>query len=361
MNVSPYNNPIPFNNVSIYLDLRGVVLGQGNRAPTDADDAERYWEGFAQSRVGLCSGSIDANNRDIDVCENGQQRMEDFFGNNGLQYPNVIDVEAGTYSHVGIYIADLVIAPTYSYRSNVSTITISGVNPRTDFSERTVRGLSLFDLHGGDPNFLPLNRINQNIVVPNALEDFTLEIRIFLKNLLMHHRIETSSILDSILNTILNRPSSDSTSFISVSDWKEQHTLNTSLSLENIILRTRVYIPNSVGSIVISNDTGTSTDSMFYYAVMLADSNFNPLNEIPLAATSGNSSLHEDGKIKIKNLPFGQTYDLYKTCDLYYLNAAGNRVLGKDGYPETASICQEDISFTNLAEETVDVSCNCVP
>lgn len=120
----------------------------------------------------------------------------------------------------------------------------------------------------------------------------------------------------------------------------------------NLLFTARVYEPDDIGSIEISN-SGTVNANSDYYAAIPAGDTFDPVASpgLPYAAVAANVS---GVTPKIDNLPSG-SYDLYVVCDKNRNNGSGpDSQTGTDGYPETKASCATSIAVT--AGSTTQVS-----
>lgn len=312
------NNITSQSEIKWYIDIAEFRMAKGaGYTGTDPDD---YWMLFARERQVMCSETAALYDKVLDTCisDNGQGKLSSFFGE-GLTLP-AVDVKSGTYNHFAIYFRKLLTWPSESYTSSVFDSNLVSL-----FDNRYVNGTNIENLYNykigntDDVVMFPLERTDLNLTIDNNEKPYVIEVRVFLKNLMMKHVIDYSSIEDKQIG------------FVGPSDWATDHLYNDITSLEmlgdNMIFTARSYYPDNIGSIQVT----TADAANCYWAVVGAGDTFTPATELPLAATQAKQNY------LIKNLPAGN-YDLYKTCD-----TSGNGV-ANDGYPETATACDTNIS-----------------
>lgn len=311
-----------------YIDLAELRMAKGTGfSGTDADD---YWMLFARERQVLCSSTSALYDKELETCikNSGTSKLNSFF-NDGLSIP-AVDVKSGEYNHFAIYFRRLVTWPSNKYSSKSYSGDLAAL-----FDNRYVYGTNIENLYNyeeddsDDVIMFPLERTDLNLKIESNEKPYVVEVRVFLKNLMMKHLINYTSEDEQVF-------------FVGPSDWATDHLYNDSTYQEylgkNMIFTARVYYPDESGSIQVN--TGGAANC--YFAVVKAGDTFNPISELPLAATQATNGY------SIKNLPEG-TYDLYKTCD-----TSGNGV-ANDGYPETATSCATNVSVT--AGQTTSSGC----
>ncbi|MBV6492617.1 MAG: hypothetical protein LDLANPLL_00612 [Turneriella sp.] len=340
-----YANGLTVSRVKYYIDIAEIRIAQG-QGKSGSQSISDYWNQFAISRELLCSdyATVDSS-RHLPNCSsnNGIQKLYDFF-NGGYSY-KASDVTPGTYNHLGIYFRRFNTYPAARFNAAGQFINASGSVASQDASEQSMttafdnNGIYGFDMenlllnpYGGaasEPLMFPLQRKDLSIQVPGNNEPYVLEVRVFLKNLMMAHVIQGG----------------DGTGIVYVgpSDWnidhKYQDTYNSVRMGGSVLLTARTYEPASVGSIAI---TGGNANE--YFAAVPAGSAFNPLTALPLAATSATTGV-------IKNLMPG-SYDVYRTCDQTKCGTASTAgtcstpVPGQDGFPEKAVSCGPAVAVT---------------
>jgi len=344
---TPYN----FSDLNFYLDIADIRLATGTGLPANTKPAD-YWTYFTKERKLFCSTHYALLNYPLNGCieGNGQQSLTDFF-NEGYLYPTS-DLEAKTYSHVAIFFRKMVVNKAIKYDAAGN---ITG-NISTMFDNRSVNGIDLgskiLQVKPGtstingitDPLISPLERTDLQITIPDTELPYVLEVRVFIKNLLMNHVIQYGD------GTLSGLP----VTFVGPSDWNANHQFdnvdNAFKMGGNMVFYARVYQPEKSGNIVIT-DAGVNTTNLVYYAVMPAGTTF-PTNGLPYAATSV-----QGAGDKITNLPEG-LYDVYKTCDIQYRTAAG-LAIGQDGFPEKIVSCQTGVNVQAGQNTAVTLTCNC--
>jgi hypothetical protein len=280
----------------------------------------------------------------------GIDRLNAFF-NGGFTYP-AVDVASGNFNHLGIYFRRFVTYPAARFRgdgdfndgSNNSTDQTTAVNSMTSaFDNRTIYGMDiesfLQNAYGGtntEPMMFPLQRKDLSLNIYNDHEPYVLEVRMFIKNVMMVHVLQ---------NTGTTSPASDPTNsafiYVAPSDWNVNHAfqdLSNNLRQGGAIAMTaRTYQPAKVGSISITGGIVTTTN-LSYYVASPTSMTFTSATTLPYAATAAAAST------SITNLP-PDTYNVYRTCDVKKCansSTAGTcdaPVNGIDGFPETSTLC----------------------
>ncbi len=324
--------------VKWYIDLAEMRMAQGTGKPSGDTNAE-YYMLFAQERQVMCSDTSALYGKSLDTCisENGTAKLNAFFGD-GLQIP-AVDVKAGDYNHFTIYFRKLVTWPSEKY----TAVAYSG-DLVTLFDNRYIYGTNIENIYQykstdfSTPVLFPLQRTDLSLHVEDSERPYVMEVRIFLKNLMMKHVMDYTTTNEQI-------------SFVGPSDWAANHQYNVATYQEamgeNMIFTARIYHPDDVGSIQVTSGGGANC----YFAVVKSGESFDPLSRLPLAATQATNNY------LIKNLPSG-SYDLYKTCDTKWYKSGGLTVeANKDGYPETATICNGGLPITVTAGQVSTGGC----
>lgn len=338
-----------YTRVRYYIDIAEVRIAEG-QGKSSSQSISDYWSQFAISRQLMCSSYATADNKTLANCSdsNGIQRLSDFF-NGGFTYP-AVDIKAGFYNHLGVYFRRFSTFPSAIFNGSGSYIDGAGsvltsvaaaeTVPTTTFDNRQIYGTDIesflqnkYGETATEPLMFPLQRKDLSIRLTDAYEPYVLEVRIFLKNLMMIH--------------LTQNPVSPNTSLVYVapSDWNIDHAFrdatNGGKMGGSVIMTARIYQPAKVGSIQIPSTAGTGE----YFVAVPSDTVFDATTTLPYAATAGNNQI-------IKNLPPG-TYKVYRTCDLKYCSnnsTAGTcdnmAATNKDGFPETQSTVPVTVTVT---------------
>ncbi len=336
-----------------YIDIAEIRIST-RTDDFSGDDPTEYWSLFARDRMLMCSTyNSNKSGKYLDSCskQNGISQLANFF-EEGISYP-ATDLGEGTYKQVAIYFRKLITSPAYSFASDGTSANMQEVN----FDNQPVNGYNVLSLMqnspGGDGESLlfPLHNNNLNLTVTSDGKPYVIEARVFLKNLMMKHTAKTSS---------------GWLSFISPSDWSENHLYDTDSDAGkvggNVLMTARLYYPDNVGSLKITGAVDAD-----YVAVMPAGASFDPLTQLPYAATTATNKT-------ITNLPPG-TYDVYATCDLTYKTCStdvGGTMndctaetdtanVGKDGFPEKHVACGTSINVTANNTAIDATACDCQP
>jgi len=372
--VATYANSLSIGSVKYYIDIAEIRLAQG-QGKSSSQTISDYWSQFAIARQLMCTdtGTTEAG-RTLTNCgdQNGPQRLIDFF-NGGFTYP-AVDVATGNYNHLGIYFRRFNTYPAARFGSSGGFVDASGNSvSQTDsektvtatFDNKTIYGLDIesflqnsYGVTSTEPLMFPLQNKNLSISVTNGAEPYVLEVRVFLKNLMMTHTIQASDNSGLV--------------FVAPSDWNIDHKFkDTSYSTYmggSVLITARTYQPANVGKIQLQGTTSSGSD---YFAVVNAGSTFpgqawvdgtsTSTAALPLAATRGTNTT-------IANLPAG-SYDIYRTCDImkctntstagYCDQRTGTKASpSKDGYPETADKCGTvSVTANTTTSFTVPAAC----
>lgn len=337
-----------------YLDIAEIraAVGGGLASGSDPED---YYNYFARSRQLLCSEEYSYEGKELKNCraQNGSAKLAAFL-NDGFIYPST-DLKVQRYNHLAIYMRRIVIDPARFYDGTGAALSSS--EGTAQFDNRKIKGTeisSLMQLAPGDnadtqaPRLFPLERTDLDLPVPDNEKPYVMEVRIFMKNLMMKH-------VTSISTSLYNGGKLYS-AFVAPSDWAANHPYSDSTLAGrlggNTTFTARIYDPDNVRMLTVSSDSGTSGSTLYYYAVVPAGETFDPKAELPLAATQGTLPAN------IKNLP-PASYDLYKTCDLKYQTSSGETATANaDGYPETAVKCAT-VDLTGGDQSVSLTGCNC--
>ncbi len=337
-----YANTLAASRLKYYIDIAEVRIarGQGKSSSQDIDD---YWSQFAIDRQLLCS-DYTSTGQSLKNCseQNGVEKLYQFF-NGGFTYP-AVDIEAGTFNHLGIYFRRFNTAPAAIFNAsgtfsdaagNATTQTASEQAVTSVFDNRTIYGIdiesflqSAYGETPTEPRMFPLQRKDLNIAVEKSYEPYVLEVRVFLKNLMMTH-VRQLTIGSTTSGVVFAGPA----------DWDVNYAFKDSDNGGKIggslLMTARTYQPGKVGSITMNATSSAGR----YFAVQPAGTAYaSPVKTLPLAATTATNTI-------IKNLQPG-SYDVYLMCDNKRCtdastagscdNLAG---AGQDGFPETASLC----------------------
>jgi len=355
-----------------YFDIAEIRLAKG-QGKSSSQTITDYWQQFAISRQLMCSEYTTTSTQLLTNCadQNGIQRLAEFFSG-GFSYP-AVDVPRNNYNHLGIYFRRFVASGaalftgTGAYSGGTSTSAVSGVTAA--FDNRT---LYAFDVESslqnayGETNtqgrMFPLERKDLNLDIEGNQEPYVLEVRFFIKNLMMVH-------MRQITGDSANASSTSNSAIVytGLADWNVNHVLTDTLvgsvvsgnALKQggaLLMTARVYQPSKVGSIRMSSTVGSGYD---YFAVQPAGTTYTtPVVTMPLAATNGLNTT-------ISNLQPG-TYDVYRMCDAKYCSSSSTKgtcdtpAVGtnKDGFPETAKQCGTSVTVSTGTTTTV-LTTNC--
>ena len=198
----------------------------------------------------------------------------------------------------------------------------------------------------------PMERKDLSLTIVEDHEPYVLEVRIFIKNLMMVHVRQVTG------NSAVPSDSSNGAFvYVGPADWNINHAItdinaggiisgNATRQGGAVIFTARTYQPAKVGSI---NMTSAATSGE-YFAVVAAGTTFTG-SALQLAATAGTNT-------SITNLPAG-SYDVYRTCDKFKCASTSTggtcsaTVAGNDGYPETVQKCGSSVVVTAGTATTV--------
>lgn len=372
-------------NFNLYADIAELRIASGkgigsNQRPND------YYTYIGQSRQLLCSQTVALDGKSLDTCdEQGSVSKYNQFFNEGFNYP-ATDVREGVYPHMAIFFRRLVTDSSKSFNKEGTLVRTF----RSPFDNRNVNGRDIFAIYNviadkaADSKssktleLFPLQRTDLNLTIPGGRDSYTIEVRVWLKNILMKH--STGTIKYAADGTTIT--SAAFQTFIGPSDWRINHdyidTSNDNTIDDDmfnlgghILLAARVYQSIDVGSISIINGTADNAVNIHYYAAIPTsqgnfnpepDASSNPNPQLPYAATAGGITGN------IKNLPSG-SYNLYVTCDrkkfiaATYKDASADYTGGAtttentDGYPETATKCNtSEITVQHNVSTVFDIN-----
>ncbi|MBX3720577.1 MAG: hypothetical protein KF713_01955 [Turneriella sp.] len=363
-NIVSYANSISFSDLKYYIDIAEVRLAEG-QGKSSSQSISDYWSQFAITRQLMCSDYATADSRTLANCSdsNGITRLDAFF-KGGFTYP-AVDVATGNYNHLGIYFRRFATGPAALFNgdgsySNGTQTTVGDVNTAkqlvtTTFDNRSIYGQDIETLlqnpygqTATEPLMFPLQRKDLSLRVTNNAEPYVLEVRIFLKNLMMVHVFQATGDSTNTLSI-----DNQAKIYIGPADWNADHkfradaTFNTGEAGRQggaVLMTARVYQKNNVGQVTLSGATVTTSNSS-YYVLQPTGSTFTPTTTLPYAATAAQATT-----LTITNIPPG-TYDVYHTCDVNYctFNSTGgacDNLPGKDGFPETAALCTGTVTVT---------------
>lgn len=337
--------------LKIFMDLAEIRVSTGTGKPSGDLPAD-YWEMFAQDRQLLCSDYNAEYGKVLTDCqkEDGIGKLNQFF-NGGFTYP-AVDVPQGLYRHIGVYFRRIVTQPAYQFNGTGTFIQEN----RTSFENRTIKGFDFANYYqfapdastSTEPLLFPLQRTDLEMAVLGDDERYVMEVRIFLKNVMMTHISQLNILSDASLSANIL--------FASPSDWAFNHQWQSETNFNrlggNVILAARVYKPSTVGSIKMT--FGTACSQAYVAAVPAGTTYTTPVNKLPLVAT------RVGGSQVLENLPPG-SYDVYITRDKQFCNATNctNPTNDKDGFPETASLCAGGVTVAQGQQTTNAAVCAC--
>ena len=335
-----YANALKPSDIKYYIDLAEIRLasGQGKSSSQSISD---YWMQFAIERQLLCS---DYNTADpgltLSTCAaaSGIERLAAFF-NGGFTYP-AVDVPSGNFNHLGIYFRRFVTSPGARFNENGSYYNGSTEAPKAvtaAFDNRTIYGFDMeaflqnsYGATNTEPLMFPLQRKDLSLSIGGDYTPYVMEVRIFIKNLMMVHVLQGTAQDGSNASFIYTGPS----------DWNVDHAFKDGINAARqggaLIMTARTYQPSNVGSIQFSNGVATTTNISYYVAIPSGQT-FDSATTLPYAATAAATSG------TITNLPPG-TYNIYRTCDKTRCSTAStagscDNAAGTDGFPESSLLC----------------------
>lgn len=372
LNIVDYaNNQVTLSRVKYYIDLAEIRLAEG-QGKSSSQSISDYWSQFAITRQLMCSDYTSADeNRVLSNCSdsNGTQRLYDFF-NGGFTYP-AVDVANGSYNHMGIYFRRFATYPAAIFTgegkywdgsvtgstANPSTMAAAEKVPVTIFDNRSIYGRDVetllqnkYNETAAEPMMFPLQRKDLSLWINNGEGPYVLEVRIFIRNLMMVHVKQLSGNA-----TVPAEATNSSLIYVAPSDWNIDHAFKDSTNADkhggSMLMTARVYQPSKVGKIRMSA-AGTAGH---YFVAHPADKVFDPTTTLPLVATAATNTV-------ISNLAPG-SYNVYRTCDQKICSNAStagscDNVAGTDGFPETAKQCGGTHTVTAGTETNV-TTCAC--
>lgn len=350
--LSQYASTLDVSRLKYYIDIAEIRLAQGT-GKSSSQSISDYWSQLAISRQLMCSDYTTAESKVLTNCQdaNGVDRLSQFL-NGGFTYP-AVDVKSGDWNHLGIYFRRFVTYPAAIFNGDGtyyggSTTTAENATTAA-FDNRTIYGFDVesylqnrYGENVSQGRMFPLERTDLSIKVVNDHEPYVLEVRVFLKNLMMVHLRQLTGNASS---------ASDATNsaavYVGLADWKVNHSFvdvngstttgNGSRQGDSLAMTARTYQPSKSGTIQINSGIATTTNPS-YYVAMPGGTTFTASTTLPYAATAAAASA------TITNLPAG-TYDVYRTCDVKkcaYTSTGGTcdqTVNSPDGYPETSALC----------------------
>lgn len=349
--------------VGLYLDIGELRLSKGDYNQNffllnTAQKIKDFWEFFGRDRRVYCTDYYSTDAEEKDTCEKqgGKAALDDWFNGNGTVYP-VTDVEAGTYTHLGVYFRRIVTTHHRFFNAgNTNEDGESGdyyftmqadsdgepATSDTSFDTYEIPGTDYMEfaqyMSGEDtlvtyPRILPhtyktgVSRLD-DLVVDDSNEPFVLEFRIFLKNLMMQHKYDLGN----------GELFFSSISYVGLSDWRRDHFpwgADGQYNGGNLISRGRIYYPGRVGKVeVTDNEDALAVDDTYdpgngtygtnprgtapgmWLTLEYADIEYDSLrynrDKMPYVASYTEGAGTE---ITFPNIMPG-SYHLYRTCDL---------------------------------------------
>ena len=350
---SALNSTVSFDDVRLYIDFASINIASSSQSAfRDIPDAEK--QNFILGREVLCSSTSALDSRTLRTCHtnNGTEKLKQFF-QQGFVYGSTSDLLVQSYKSLAIFIRRFVIFPASTYTASLNETQTKSVFDNQRLEGQNIR--EFYDYAVGESTsresrFFPLFNNQLDIKVPDNNEKYILEIRIFMKNLLMKH---------------VNQYTQDTLkwqTFIGFSDWLSNHAYDNNNSQPtnnkrlggNAVIMARIYQGKYAGNIQISlfNPASCTGSGLAYWAIIKQSDTFET-HTFPLAATKLSGST-----ATIKNVPAG-SYSLYITQDKKRYTDSG-MANGQDGFPESFQLCQSNVVVKANEDSTVDaVSCVC--
>lgn len=362
---SPLSNSISYSDLKLYLDIADLQVSKHNYGKFSDFNGNIDFLEFVNDRELLCPIYTTYQNKTFTLCQanNGIQRHIDFF-NEGLTL-KANDLRSGDYKSVAFFLRRIVTHPSFLYDGDNNLVNSSNSEGEiTSFDNRTIRGslissyyqYAVNDNSGDtDDRFFPLFHSGFNFNVPETTEEYVLEFRIFIKNLLMKHVIEDDS----------NATAKRRTVFVGISDWNINHDYSNDDKVNsadfyrkhsklggNIIMGVRIYKPSTIGSVRFTAVPANSCGTGKAYIALLKAGESLTTSTLPYAATQLTANTI------LTNIPEG-SYSLFITQDKMLRNSTG-LVSGQDGYPESNQMCMNTINVTKANQLDLDISsCAC--
>jgi len=370
LDIVDYANSLKPTDIKYYIDIAEIRLAQG-LGKSSTQSISDYWSQFAIQRQLMCSDFSTADTRILSNCaaQNGIQRLSDFF-NGGMVYP-AVDVKSGFFNHLGIYFRRFATYPGavfnidgsyYQDSSGVKGTQTTAVNSMvTTFDNRTIYGIDTeallqnsYGVTSTEPLMFPLQRKDLALHIYTDSEPYVLEVRVFIKNLMMVHVLQGT-------RSVLNFANAGAFIYVGPADWNIDHAFKESVNGEyqggSVLMTARTYQPAKVGAITMTSSTVPSPD---YFVAVPSGTAFNPLLALPLAATTATN-------LTISNLPPG-SYDVYRTCDTTKCSNSSTAgtcsvtTAGTDGFPESKRQCNTSgspVVVTTGTTTPLDIAATC--
>ncbi len=355
----PINQPIDLNEFRFFFDFASMGLTTVDKEASKT--SEEDWSFFLRNRSVLCQTDIAFNKTVLRTCrsENGIQNLKSFFGE-GLKLKSD-DVGAATYQMLSLNPRNMVTSPSFTYNELNQK-----VNSNTRFDSKLLQAESIMQYYHyslkdntqkKNSHLLPIISENLNLNIDSGERPYTLEVRIFLKNLMMNHVLVNSTARSRMF-------------FVGPSDWLINHSFDNTATPENevtanyfrlggtILMKVRKYFNDNQGDLAITRmgfvcPGGQGKKNGLSYFVVLPRGERFEITKLPLAATK-----YQNSNEKINNLP-PANYDLYITYDRM-MNTASGMVDGKDGFPESFRLCMSSVNVSVSSTVDVDISsCAC--
>ena len=359
LQASPINQPVNINDFKFFFDFASIALTTVTKKTSETQEDD--WSFFFRNRMVLCASHTLPDGTPLQTCQNtnGIKSLTNFF-EEGLQLKSD-DVGEATYQMLGLNPRNMVTSPSFSYNTSNQPI-----DNTTTFDNKIIQGdgiLQYYHYHLDDDaqeqnsRLLPIIDKNLNLNIDSGERPYTLEVRIFLKNLMMKH-------------VLLNPAQRSRRVFIGPSDWLTNHRFDDDIdpkdqSIQNyfrlggtILMKVRKYVNDNRGHLAIKRMGSVclggrgQTNGLSYFAILPKGEKFE-ITKLPLAATK-----YQNSNERINNVP-PANYDIYITYDRM-INTDSGMINGKDGFPESFRLCMSSINVP--ANSTVDVdisSCAC--
>ena len=212
---SSINQPIDIKKFNFYFDFANIGLSTLNKQASETIDSD--WSFFFRERMVLCPRSVAEDGTNLKTCQlkNGIQNLNNFF-KEGLTL-KTDDIAEGNYQTLSFYLRNILTSPGNRYNSLNKII-----DPLNFFDNKNIKGVNISnfyeytlkdDTSKQDSRIVPLIDKNLNINIDASERPYTLEIRIFLKNLMMNH-------------IWFDAQSKERLVFIGPSDWLMNHTFD---------------------------------------------------------------------------------------------------------------------------------------
>ena len=340
---------ISSNDLKIYIDIAETALSTSSIDSKNIDLKNLAF--FSTERQLLCPTYQSARGKKLKSCEasSGIEKLNNFF-EKGIEMPT-FDIKVADYSSIALFPRRFVTYPAKDYEKLTQITDIESV-----FDNDKVKGFNIIDDYKYSltdktdevgSRIFPLLNNEIDIKLKAGEYPFVIEVRVFMKNLMMVHAIHKP---DSAKGRL----------FIGPSDWLTDHSYDDTSypngqSPEaqrrlggNLLITARTYEPHTASTLEIIN-TGNCSGGLAYYTILAKGTSFNK-SKLPLAATSFNADA------VIRDLPPGE-YDLYVTQDRLW-NKNSNECEGQDGFPESFRSCNS-VSLGESETKQIEINCPC--